>query len=254
MSNLRSPTFPDVGLFLADHLRILPIPALGAILIAAAISVIDLDGLRQIWRISRIEFGFALIAMAGAIGFGVLQGVVVAIIATFLYVLVNEMQPRVVLLVGVTVRMGFYTLDRSAAVMVVPGLVFCFVQCSLLFFNAGHVKVRIHQIIAPRPAGTRWLILDASAISQIDSTAAEMLHDLCDELAALGIRLGLSELQSDVTALLARSGLTAKVGQTMIFDDLDDALRAYEATEHRAPAAEGTAQPPQRRPENLQGG
>ncbi len=241
-------------LFLADHLRILPIPALGAILIAAAISVIDLDGLRQIWRISRIEFGFALIAMAGAIGFGVLQGVVVAIIATFLYVLVNEMQPRVVLLGRMPGRMGFYKLHRSDAVKAVPGLVICFVQGSLLFFNVGHVKLRLHQIIAARPAGTRWLILDASAISQIDSTAAEMLHDLCDELAALGIRLGLSELQSDVTALLARSGLTAEVGQTMIFDDLDDALRAYEATEHRAPAAEGTAQPPQRRPENLQGG
>ncbi len=74
-------------LFLNDALRILPIPALAAILVAAAISLIDIEELRQVWRISRTEFVFALITMGGAIGFGVLNGVIIAIAATLIYLL-----------------------------------------------------------------------------------------------------------------------------------------------------------------------
>ena len=102
-------------------MRILPIPALGAILISAALSVIDLNGLRQIWKISRVEFGFALIALMGAISFGVLQGVVVAVIATFVYVILNSMQPRVVLMGRLPGRKGFYKLHRSPEAKPIKG-------------------------------------------------------------------------------------------------------------------------------------
>ncbi|MTH77010.1 SulP family inorganic anion transporter [Paracoccus aestuariivivens] len=215
--------------FFAKYLRILPIPALGAILIAAALSVIDLDGLRQIWRISRVEFVFALIAMAGAISFGVLQGVVVAIIATFVYVILKETQPRVVLLGQIPGSQGFYKLHRSAKAQPIPGLMICFVQGNMLFFNADHIADRLHEIIAARAADTRWLVIDASAITQIDSTAIAMLEDLHRDIERMGIRMALSEVQSSVAALMQRSGLSDAIGRTMIFEDLDDALRAFEA-------------------------
>jgi MFS superfamily sulfate permease-like transporter len=80
------------------------------------------------------------------------------------------------------------------------------------------------------PAGTRWLVLDASAISQIDSTAAAMLEEVRADLAARGVALGLAELHARVHGLLDRAGLLALVGRDMIFDDLDDALRAFEAS------------------------
>ncbi|MDS9469805.1 SulP family inorganic anion transporter [Paracoccus sp. MBLB3053] len=215
--------------FFAQYLRILPIPALGAILIAAALSVIDLDGLREIWRISRVEFGFALIAMAGAISFGVLQGVVVAIIATFVYVIFKETQPRVALLGQMPGRGGFYKLHRSLEVQPIPGLLICFVQGNMLFFNADHVDEQLRGVIAGHAPKTRWLVIDASAITQIDSTAVEMLENLRRDLEGLGIRMGLSEVQSNVSALLERSGFNAAIGREMIFDDLDDALRAFQA-------------------------
>lgn len=221
--------------FFAPYLRILPIPALGAILIAAALSVIDLDGLRQIWRISRIEFGFALIAMAGAISFGVLQGVVVAIIATFVYVIIKEAQPRVVLLGQIPGRAGFYKRHRSSQVQPIPGLLICFVQGNLLFFNADHIEDQLRAIISRRPPDTRWLVIDASAMTQIDSTAIAMLEGLRGDLAALGISLGLSEVQSSVSEMLERSRISEAIGRKMIFDDLDDALRAFHAASRVAP-------------------
>ena len=75
--------------FFSDALRIIPIPALGAILVSAAVHLIDLASLRDVWRVSRVEFAFALVAMFGAISFGVLQGVAISIAGTLAYLLLR---------------------------------------------------------------------------------------------------------------------------------------------------------------------
>jgi len=219
-------------LFFGDLMRILPIPALSAILISAAWSVIDLNGLRQIWKISRIEFGFAMIALAGAISFGVLQGVVVAIVATFVYVILNSMQPRVVLLGRMPQRDGFYKLHRTPQAKPVDGIALCFIQGSVLFFNADYVKSRLDDIIDSAGPGLRWVVIDASAITQIDTTAAAMLLDVRARLQRQGIAMVLAEVQSSVAAFLGRAGLLPQDGATMFFDDLDDAFHAFEAASH----------------------
>jgi SulP family sulfate permease len=216
-------------LYLKPALSILPIPALGAILIAAAISLIDVDALRQIWRISRVEFGFAMIALFGPISLGVLNGVMVAIGATFAYLLRQMMYPRDALLGRVPGRDGFYKLHRRPEAEPVPGMTIFLIQGSLLFFNAGHVEARLRAVIDGLPAGTRWLMLDASAITQVDSTAAAMLEEVRATLADRGVALGLAELHADVHELLDRAGLLAAIGPEMIFDDLEEALRAFEA-------------------------
>jgi SulP family sulfate permease len=218
-----------IVLFLQPALAILPIPALGAILIAAALSLIDIPALREIWRISRMEFVFAMIALFAPISLGVLNGVLVAIGATFAYLLHKMMYPRDALLGRIPGRDGFYKLHRSPDAEPVPGLAIALIQGDLLFFNADHVHARLHGIADAMPPGTRWLILDASAITQVDSTAAAMLEEVRADLAGRGTAFGLAELHAEVRGLLDRAGLLAAIGPDMIFDDLDDALRAFEA-------------------------
>jgi high affinity sulfate transporter 1 len=217
-------------LFLGPALAILPIPALGAILIAAAISLIDVAALREIWRISRIEFAFAMIALVAPITFGVLNGVLIAIGATFAYLLHEMMFPRDALLGRVPGRDGFYKLHRRADARPVPGFAILLVEGDMLFFNADHVHARLHAIADAEPEETRWLVLDAGGIARTDSTAAAMLAEVRADLAARGVRLGLAELNAEVRSLLDRAGLLAAIGPDMIFDDLDDALRAFEAS------------------------
>jgi high affinity sulfate transporter 1 len=216
-------------LYLQPALAILPIPALGAILVGAAISLIDVEALRSIWRISRVEFVFAMIALFGPVSLGVLNGVMVAIGATFAYLLHKMMYPRDALLGRVPGRDGFYKLHHRADAHPVPGMTICLVQGDLLFFNADHVHARLTAIAEDMPADTRWFVLDASAITQVDSTAAAMLEEVRAELAARGVALGLAELHAGVRALLDRAGLVAAIGPAMIFEDLDDTLRAFAA-------------------------
>ena len=222
-------------LYLRPALAILPIPALGAILIAAAIGLIDARALRELWRISRVEFVFAVIALVAPITLGVLQGVLVAIGATFAYLLSKMMHPRDALLGRIPGRDGFYKLHHHADARAVPGLVITLIEGDLLFFNADAVEARLLAIADAAPAGARWLVIEASAVTQTDSTAAAMLAEVRAGLAARGIALGFAEFNAPVRALLDRAGLLAAVGPEMIFDDLDDALRAFEATSGGTP-------------------
>ena len=215
--------------YLGPTLSLLPIPALGAILISAALALIDIPALREIWRISRIEFVFAMIALVAPITLGVLAGVLVAIGATFAYLLNKMMHPRDALLGRIPGRDGFYKLHRHADARPVPGLAIALIEGDLLFFNADHVQARLLAIADAAPAETRWFLLDASAISQIDSTAAAMLEEFRADLAERGMRFAFAEFNAEVRELLDRAGLLAAVGPELIFDDLDDALRAFTA-------------------------
>ncbi|KSV62704.1 hypothetical protein N185_09820 [Sinorhizobium sp. GW3] len=221
-------TLMVVLLFLGDVLRILPVAALGAILAATALSLIDIDGLRRIWTVNRIEFIFALIALWGPIGLGVLNGVVIAIAATLVYLILQTMYPHDAMLGRIPGRDGFYKLHRMTEARPVPGFGACMVQDSLLFYNADYVRERLEVIAENLPKPTRWLVIDASAIPQIDSTAADMLGELQSDLKNRGVTLGLAELHTDARALLERSGVVEKIGLGMIFEGMEDALDAYE--------------------------
>lgn len=213
-------------LFLNDALRLLPNPALGAILAFAALNLIDVQGLREIWRVSRMEFAFALISMWGAISLGVLSGVVIAIAGTLLHILLKEMRPRDALLGRIPGRPGFYKLHRAANAVPLPGMVLFMVQGSILFFNADYVRERFETIADRAPAGTGWLVLDASAVAQIDSTAAAMLGQLRTELAGRGLKLAVAELHKEPREILQRAGFFDDPEATMAFDELEDAVRA----------------------------
>lgn len=209
-------------LFLGDALKLLPVPALGAILAAAAVGLIDIRAMRELWKINRIELLFALISMSGAISFGVLRGVIIAVVATLAYLIVQSMHPREVLLGRIPGRDGFFKLHHFNAARPVPGLCLVLVQGNLLFLNVDYVRERLLEIARAAPAGTRWMVIDASAIVQVDSTAAAMLIDLADDLADMGIALGLAELHAETRRLLGAAGVLEALGPGMVFESMED--------------------------------
>ncbi|MBX5010425.1 SulP family inorganic anion transporter [Rhizobium lentis] len=212
--------------FLNDALRILPIPALAAILATAAISLIDVDELRKIWRISRIEFIFALIAMWGAISFGVLNGVIVAIAATFAYLLRQTMFPRDGLLGRIEGRHGFFDMQRFPEARPIEGAAVFAVQGSILFYNADYVRLRMISVIKALPAETRCLVLDASAITYIDSTGATALEAVAEMLAKRNIIFAIADLSDESRAILDRAGVIKAIGADNLFNGREEALRA----------------------------
>ena len=194
-------------LFLGPALRVLPIPALGAILAATALISSTSARCGASGASAAMEFVFALIAMWGPISLGVLYGVVIAIGATLAYLLRRMMFPHDAMLGLIPGRDGFYKLHRTPDARPVPGLALCLIQGSLLFFNADHVRARLSAIADELPPDTRWFVLDASAIAQIDSTGAAVLEEVVADFAGRGIRFGIAELHAEPKALLERAGV-----------------------------------------------
>jgi MFS superfamily sulfate permease-like transporter len=216
-----------VLLALTDTMKYLPIAVLGAIIASAALDLLDIKELRRLWRTSHAEFSFAMIAMAGVIGFGVLRGVIVAVGATGVYMLARATRPRDALLGRIPGRDGLYKLHREPQAKQIPGLAIYLVQSSLVFFNIDYVRDRIRWIGDRLPPSTRWFILDAEAVTAIDSTAAGILEEIREELASRNLRFGVANLHGEPRRILERSGFLASIGSEMLFVRLEDATVAF---------------------------
>ncbi|NKJ98057.1 STAS domain-containing protein [Rhizobium leguminosarum bv. viciae] len=220
--------------FLHSALRILPIPALAAILATAAISLIDVHELKKIWRISRMEFVFALIAMWGAISFGVLNGVIVAVAATLVYLVRKTMFPRDGLLGRIEGRHGFFDLARFPEARPVEGAVVFAIQGNILFYNADYLRMRLTTIAKGLAAGTRCFVLDASAITHIDSTGATALAAVAEILAKRDIIFAIADLSEESRDILERAGVIKAIGAHNLFNGREEALTALTSNNSQA--------------------
>ena len=215
---------------LTDVMKYLPVAALGSVIASAAIDLFDAKELRRLWQTSHADFLFALIAMLGVIGLGVLRGVLIAIVAAGVYLLARVSRPSDALLGCVPGREGFYKLHREPRATAVPGLAIYLVQSSLVFFNIDYVRDRIRWIVDRLPQSTLWFILDAEAVTTIDSTAAAVLGEIGEELSRHNLRFGVANLHAQPRRLLARSGFLADIGPEMSFTRLEDAALAFRRT------------------------
>jgi len=219
-----------VLIVLTDVVKFLPVTVLGAVIASAALDLFDGRELRRLWQVSRAEFLFALIAMLGVVGFGVLRGVLIAIAATMIYLLARVSRPRDALLGRIPGQDDFYKLHHEPRAKPVPGLAIYLVQGSLVFFNVDYVRDRIRWIVDRLPATTRWFILDAEAVTMIDSTAAVVLGEIVEELSRRNLRLGVTNLHAQPRLLLSRSKLLARIGPEMVFARVEDAALAFRKT------------------------
>jgi sulfate permease, SulP family len=216
-------------LFLTRLLIFLPVAALGAVLASAAVDLFDLGALIQIWRINRIEFAFALIAILGVVAFGVLSGIIVAVFATFIWLVGAAARPRDALLGRIQGHDGFYKLHRHAQAKSIPGVVIYLLQGPIIFFNCDYLRNRIRWIVNRVPVETRHFILDASASNLLDSTGAVALSEIAVDLARRGITFSVAELHHRPRMLLERAGFFDQIGRDHVFDQLEHALRAVAA-------------------------
>jgi MFS superfamily sulfate permease-like transporter len=223
-----------VALFLAVPLGHLPIPALAAVLIYSAWGLLDVSGMRHLRVIDRFEFRLSLYTMVGVLVIGVLPGVVIAITLALLQVLVKIYKPADTLLGSVPGEEGYNDLSLSADARPVPGIVIYRFDAPLLFFNADYFKARVLSLVdsaTPRP---RWFVLNAEAISQLDSTGAQAVDDLIGELQARGVQLVIARPKLYMRKYGKSMGLGEKIGMDNIFLSVHAAVEAILQREGRS--------------------
>jgi high affinity sulfate transporter 1 len=219
-------TIAAVLFFLTEPLRYLPVAALGAVLIVAAIGLFDIAALRKMWRVNRAECVLSLFTMVGVIWLDLLQGILLAVGSALLLLIKRVSRPPDSLLGRVSGLRGWHDMAHTVEATTPPGLIVYRFGAAIVFFNAGHFKKRVKEIIADH-RGIQWFILDGSTINVVDVTGAEMLESLAGELSSSGVRFGLANVQHEVRINLERAGVLERIGAEFIFPTLNTASDAF---------------------------
>jgi high affinity sulfate transporter 1 len=179
-----------VLLFFTGLFQSLPEAALAAIVLIAVKGLIDLKELRYLWHASRIDFGAASVALAGVLLMGVLDGVIVAVLASVAMLLWRVAQPHVAFLGRIPGTDRFSDVARHPENEAIPGVLAFRIEASLVYFNVDYVLQTVLQRAQSEP-GLRRVVYDLSNTPYVDIAGARMLRRLRDELAGnqVGLRV-----------------------------------------------------------------
>lgn len=205
----------------------LPVTTLAAIVIAAALGLVETAGVRRLWRLDRAEFTLSAISFAGVVVLGVLPGIAIAIGLSLLDFVRHAWRPHDAVLGRVDGVKGYHDVARHPEARQVPGLLLFRWDAPLFFANADLFRERVDQLVRAAPCPVRAVVVAAEPVTDVDSTAAEMLESLHADLTAAGIRLGFAELKGPVKDVLAAYGLLARLGADAFAPTLGTAVRRY---------------------------
>jgi high affinity sulfate transporter 1 len=207
-------------------LKNLPNPTLAAVVIAASLSLADIRGVARLWRQRRVECLLSIVAFLGVALLGVLEGIAVAVALSILNVFRRAWWPYQTTLGRVPGLSGQQDRQLHPEAQELPGLVIFRFDAPLFFANARTFRERIRALAGadPRP---RWIVIAAEPITDVDTTAADMLADLDEELNAQGTSLVFAELKDPVRAKLERYALIGPLDPDHFFATLDGALDTF---------------------------
>ena len=211
-------------------LQDLPHTALAAVVIAAAIGLVEVADLRRIYRIQRWEWWLSMVCFAGVAVFGTIPGIALAIVIAVIEFLWDGWRPHSAVLGRVDRVRGYHDITRYPEARVIPGLVLFRWDAPLFFANAELFNERALDAVRRSPMPVRWLVVAAEPVTSVDVTAADAVCALDDTLHEAGIELCFAEMKDPVKDKLKRFGLFTRLGQHSFFATVGEAVAAYRAT------------------------
>jgi MFS superfamily sulfate permease-like transporter len=215
-------------LLLAPNLlQHLPNAALAAVVIAAAIGLIEVTDLKRIYRIQRWEFWLTVLCFVGVAVLGAIPGIGLAITVAIAEFLWDGWRPHSAILGRAYGVKGYHDITRYPDARRVPGLVLFRWDAPLFFANAEFFRERVLDAVEKSPTPVRWLVVAAEPVTSVDVTACDTVAELDEALHARGIELCFAELKDPVKDKLKRFGLYAQLGESYFFPTLGSAVSRY---------------------------
>ena len=206
--------------------RNLPQPALAAVVITAALSLADIPATVRLWRQRKAEFLLSIAAFLGVALLGVLPGIVIAVVLSILNVFRRAWWPYATVLGRVKGVEGYHDIHFYPEAEHLPGLVIYRFDGPLFFANATRFRDEIRRLAQAEPKPS-WILIAAEPVTDVDTTAADMLTELDEALNAQGISLVFAELKDPVRAKIERYGLTRTIDPHHFFPTITAATAAF---------------------------
>jgi sulfate permease, SulP family len=211
--------------FLTGLLENLPKAVLAAVVLTAVAGLLDVPALLRMWRASRLDFYAAAIALVGVLLLGILEGILLAALASVLLLLGRVSRPHVAFLGRIPGTNRYSDLARHPENETLRGVIAFRPEASLLYVNAEAImQTVLSRLRSAVPSDIRLVVCDLSASPYLDLAGSRMLHELHDELATQGIALRIVGAHGRLRDLLRADGLGEKVGRFDRVVTLDSVL------------------------------
>jgi len=214
-----------VILFLTAPISYLPNAALAAIVFLIGLKLIDIQGMRDILATHREEFYLAVVTAATVVFVGVKEGIILAIILSLILHVRHSYRPHSAVLIPHEDRFWQLLPVRPGSVSE-PGLIIYRFSRDLFYANASYFSEQVQNLVKHAESPVKWFILEARAITEIDYSASQTIHDVVKELSSRNVAFIVSGLPEDVKAQFDRDGLTNLIGADRFFNHLENALEA----------------------------
>ena len=215
--------------FFAD----LPQATLAAIVIAAVLPLMRTAEIRRLRHLDEIDFGLAVVCLVGVLLFGVLGGLAVAVIASLGALIYRTFRPHTAVLGRVRGRgesdedFGFRDVTRHPEGETYPGLVIFRFDQEIFFANARLFRDYVRELVAEADVPVQAILLDAAAVTHVDTTGLDVLRDVHEELSREGITLMLARMKGPVHDIFERADLMGVFGRENFFPTVHAGVAAY---------------------------
>ncbi len=217
-----------VLLFLTGPLQYLPRCVLGAIVFTVALAMIDIAGLREIRRESPGEFTLAAITAVAVVGIGVEQGILLAIALSLFRHVRHSYRPHTMMLIP-GAGGSWEPIPAAPGKQTEPGLIIYRFGADLFYANYARFIDDVQALVDRAPTPIRRFVVDASAITDLDFSAAGAIRDLLADLTARNVTIVFARVSPYLRADMDRHGITAAAGADHLFATLHEAIAAVRA-------------------------
>ncbi|MGY5353322.1 SulP family inorganic anion transporter [Wenyingzhuangia sp. IMCC45467] len=212
-------------LFFTPLFYYLPMAVLGAMILVSVFNLIDLEYPKELYKYQKDEFYLLLITFAFTLFLGIIQGVLVGIIVSLLLIIYKSSQPHIAVLARVGNSNYFKNIARFPSIKEREDLLIIRFDAQLYFGNKDYFKKRLYQLINKKKNTIKAVIINAEAITYIDSTATTMLIRFIKELKQQQIKIMITGAIGPTRDILFKNGIIAVLGKDNLF------VRTYEAVD-----------------------
>mgnify|MGYP001814434834 FL=1 len=189
----------------------LPKAALSAIIVAAVVGLIDVQGAREVFRVKRTDFYLLVLTFFATLSLGIQWGILVGIGASLLLFLIRTTRPHFAVLGRIPESQTYLNAERHPQAETIPGIILVRIDAQFYFGNVSFLKETVRTLIDDCESPVRYFVLEAAGVNGLDSAAAATLAELDEELEARGVKLVLTRIKGPVRDVLHRTGLLEKL-------------------------------------------
>lgn len=220
-------------LFLTPLFYYLPSAVLAAIIMVAVAGLFDYEEMLHLWKTDKKDLAMLGITFVATLGLGIEEGIGIGVLMSLALVIYSSSKPHSAELGRLGSSKTFRNINRYGDAKITEDVIIYRFDAPIYFANVDHFRESLDKKIEKHGDDLKLVILDASAINNIDSTGVHMLTELIEELHQKKVKLYIASAIGPVRDKLKKSGVVKLMGRNTYFFDVDEALQHHKSSKDK---------------------